>query len=561
LVLNQSTALMSILRATVPNPNDDLLSVSDNRKPASKAKKRVRFNLGVESDGGDTNDDDVENTDDEMTAEPSKLSALQIAHRRNVLGAKDMFLFDYGKELQIDTDIITSAMKLKLLDSYRDVEQAVNQQMKHKHKHNKQQATSNATIEPPHKKQKLSQQQQQQSSNDEKHNHSLQQIAEQNIAAQDTTQVIESVVDEHIAASSSSSITTSSAVVSYKQTAAATANKIQKHRKHISPQWQRPWQLYKVISGHMGWVGAVAVDPSNEWFCTGSADRTIKIWELSSGTLKLTLTGHINHVRGLAVSKKSPYMFSCGEDKQVRCWDLTTNRVIRQYHGHLSGVYCLALHPKLDILFTGGRDSACRVWDIRTKHQIMVLSGHKHTVQSCVAQSMQPQIITGSMDKTVRTWDLRNAGKTIAVLTNHKKGVRSLLVHPTLRTFMSGAADNIKIWQCPETHFLRNMNEPSMSIIDAMAINEDGVLVSGHQSGHLKFWDYRSGYKFDEQRLDPQPGSLDSEAGIMAATFDVTGTRLITCESDKTIKMWKANKLATPETHPIHYKPPQKQHY
>lgn len=36
-----------------------------------------------------------------------------------------------------------------------------------------------------------------------------------------------------------------------------------------------------------------------------------------------------------------------------------------------------------------------------------------------------------------------------------------------------------------------------------------------------------------------QPGSLEAEAGILSCTFDQTGTRLITTESDKTIKIWK----------------------
>ena len=44
------------------------------------------------------------------------------------------------------------------------------------------------------------------------------------------------------------------------------------------------------------WVRSVAVEPGNEWFATGSADRTIKIWDLASGQLKLTLTGHIEQV-------------------------------------------------------------------------------------------------------------------------------------------------------------------------------------------------------------------------------------------------------------------------
>ena len=39
-----------------------------------------------------------------------------------------------------------------------------------------------------------------------------------------------------------------------------------------------------------GWVRSIAFEPYNEWFATGSADRTIKIWDLASGQLRLTLT-------------------------------------------------------------------------------------------------------------------------------------------------------------------------------------------------------------------------------------------------------------------------------
>lgn len=129
----------------------------------------------------------------------------------------------------------------------------------------------------------------------------------------------------------------------------------------IKPSWHAPWKLMRVISGHLGWVRSVAVEPGNQWFCTGAGDRTIKIWDLASGNLRLTLTGHISTVRGLAVSPRHPYLFSCGEDKMVKCWDLESNRVIRHYHGHLSGVYSLTLHPVLDVLVTAGRDGVARV--------------------------------------------------------------------------------------------------------------------------------------------------------------------------------------------------------
>ena len=211
------------------------------------------------------------------------------------------------------------------------------------------------------------------------------------------------------------------------------------------PEWHAPWKLMRVISGHLGWVRALAVEPGNQWFASGAGDRTIKIWDLASGSLRLTLTGHISTVRGLAVSPRHPYLFSCGEDKMVKCWDLETNKVIRHYHGHLSGVYTLSLHPTLDVLVTGGRDGVARVWDMRTRSNIHVLSGHKQAVTDIKCQETDPQVITSSLDAQVRMWDLA-AGKTMGTLTHHKKGVRALAVHPIEWTFASGSTGSFKQW-------------------------------------------------------------------------------------------------------------------
>ncbi|XP_062184560.1 protein pleiotropic regulatory locus 1-like isoform X1 [Phragmites australis] len=322
------------------------------------------------------------------------------------------------------------------------------------------------------------------------------------------------------------------------------------------PVWHAPWKNYRVISGHLGWVRSIAFDPGNEWFCTGSADRTIKIWDLASGTLKLTLTGHIEQIRGLAVSQRHTYLFSAGDDKQVKCWDLEQNKVIRSYHGHLSGVYCLALHPTIDILLTGGRDSVCRVWDIRTKAHVSALTGHDNTVCSVFARPTDPQVVTGSHDSTIKFWDLV-AGRTMCTLTHHKKSVRAMALHPKEKTFASASADNIKKFSLPKGEFLHNMLSQQKTIINSMAVNEDGVMATGGDNGSMWFWDWKSGHNFQQEQTIVQPGSLESEACIYALSYDVSGSRLVTCEADKTIKMWKEDLTATPETHPINFKPPK----
>lgn len=319
------------------------------------------------------------------------------------------------------------------------------------------------------------------------------------------------------------------------------------------PKWHAPWKLYRVISGHLGWVRCCTVEPGNEWFATGAADRIIKIWDLATGQLKVSLTGHVSTVRGLAVSTRHPYLFSCGEDRQVKCWDLEYNKVIRHYHGHLSAVYSLALHPTIDVLLSAGRDSTARVWDMRTKANVHTLTGHTHTVASVIAQAAEPQVITGSHDTTIRLWDLA-AGKSMCTLTNHKKSVRSLVFHPTLYMFASGSPDNIKQWKCPDGKFIQNLSGHN-AILNCLAVNPEGVLVSGGDNGTLQFWDWRTGYNFQRLQAPVQPGSMDSEAGIFSMTFDHSGSRLITTEADKTIKIYKEDDSATEDSHPIHWKP------
>jgi len=297
------------------------------------------------------------------------------------------------------------------------------------------------------------------------------------------------------------------------------------------------WKLYKIITGHTGWVRCIDMDPSNNFFVTGSNDRVIKFWDFPSGKLKLSYTGHINTIRKVALSHRNPYLFSCGEDKKIKCWDLETNKSVRQYHGHLSGVYSLSLHPNLDIFVTGGRDCVGRVWDIRSRQQIMCLEGHTNTVYSVIMQENEPQIITGSSDCTIKLWDIRNGG-IINTLTHHKKCIRDLMIPKKEYSFISAGADDIKIWSCPDGKYIRSMSDMNC-IVNCVALNQDGVFVSGGEDGKLFFWDYDTGEVFQKIKTPIQPGSMECESQIFDCIFDRTETILIITGCDKTIKMFK----------------------
>ncbi|KAI2536308.1 PLRG1 isoform 4, partial [Pan troglodytes] len=70
------------------------------------------------------------------------------------------------------------------------------------------------------------------------------------------------------------------------------------------------------------------------------------------------------------------------------------------------------------------------------------------------------------------------AGKTRVTLTNHKKSVRAVVLHPRHYTFASGSPDNIKQWKFPDGSFIQNLSGHN-AIINTLTVNSDGVLVSG----------------------------------------------------------------------------------
>ena len=134
--------------------------------------------------------------------------------------------------------------------------------------------------------------------------------------------------------------------------------------------------------------------------------------------------------------------------------------------------------------------------------------------------------------------------------------VRAMAAHPSQYEFVACSADAVKKYRLPAGEFLHNTLAHQKSILNAAAVNDDGVLATGGDDGSLWFTDWRSGHAFQKTTTIAQPGSLESERGIFAAAFDMSGSRLLTGEADKTVKFWKEDERATPETHPLDWRPP-----
>ena len=75
------------------------------------------------------------------------------------------------------------------------------------------------------------------------------------------------------------------------------------------------------LRGHTDMVKGLATSPDGRRLATGSYDRTIKLWDTSTGEEVFTLRGHTGGVVGVAFSLDGRRIASGGIDRTVRVWD------------------------------------------------------------------------------------------------------------------------------------------------------------------------------------------------------------------------------------------------
>jgi hypothetical protein len=296
------------------------------------------------------------------------------------------------------------------------------------------------------------------------------------------------------------------------------------------------------LTGHAGPVSTVAFSANGALVAAGSSDKSVLIWDASSGSLLHTLTDQEEAANTIAFEPNGRRLVSGGRYGIITVRDIETGqRLLPLMRPEMNYNFGQGLPPVLSLVVSadgtrvvaGNADATIKIWNADTGAIVHPLIGHTDAVTAVAYSPDGKTIVSGSTDGTVRTWDA-DSGQQLHVLKSQPgQQILAVAVSPDgKRIAAAGSGDVVVVWNTLD--FQAHTFSTQLSAVDALAFAHDSRrLAVGGSDSSIQMWDANAG-----QAIHPLPGH---SGNIRALVYSPDGRRLASGSDDRTVGIWPGN--------------------
>ncbi|RPD58341.1 WD40 repeat-like protein [Lentinus tigrinus ALCF2SS1-7] len=135
------------------------------------------------------------------------------------------------------------------------------------------------------------------------------------------------------------------------------------------------------LHGHTDEVWALAVSPDGKYLASGGKDRRVGVWDVEKNEWVKGFGGHRDCISALAFRKAQPslqtptQLYSGSYDRTLKLFDLSTMGYIETLFGHQAPVLSVDALRGETAVSAGGRDKTVRYWKVPEETQLVFRGG------------------------------------------------------------------------------------------------------------------------------------------------------------------------------------------
>ncbi|MBN2559618.1 MAG: protein kinase [Phycisphaerae bacterium] len=254
------------------------------------------------------------------------------------------------------------------------------------------------------------------------------------------------------------------------------------------------------FEGHADWLSSVCLSSDGRWALSGSADQTLRLWEVSSGRCVRTFEGYGDRVNSVCLSSDNRWALSGSWYSVLRLWEVSSGRCVRTFEGHEAWVSSVCLSSDGRWSLSGSADDTLKLWEVSSGRCVRTFEGHTDDVNSVCLSSDGRWALSGGgfRDRAVRLWEV-SSGRCVRTFEGHADQVTSVCLSLDGRWALSGSGHTggedrtLRLWEISSGRCVRTF-EGHREWVSSVCLSTDGHwALSGSADNTLKLWEVSSG--------------------------------------------------------------------